>query len=231
MRLLVVAALPEEGRAIAGDGLLEKDRIGPFEALVSTDEDLECEVIVSGIGAVASAVATSTALALRDPYDFVISAGIAGGFRTHGVVLTELIVADEIIYVDYVHPPDVEVLGVEPTAWTPTVFPTAQSFVSVVRDATHARRGAVLTVTAMTDSNEGESLLTEKYPLAIGEAMEGAGVAAAAWKWNVPCGEVRTISNFVGQIFGEWEMEPALERLKSGFVDLKRFLTGRAAPP
>ena len=227
MRLLVVAALAEEGRAIAGDGLLEKDRIGPFEALVSTDEDLECEVIVSGIGVVASAVATSTALALRDPYDFVISAGIAGGFRTHGVVLTELIVADEIVYVDYVHPPNVEVLGVEPTAWTPTVFPTAQSFVSVVRDATHARRGAVLTVTAMTDSNEGESLLTEKYPLAIGEAMEGAGVAAAAWKWNVPCGEVRTISNFVGQIFGEWEMEPALDRLKASFVDLKRSLVGK----
>jgi futalosine hydrolase len=83
----------------------------------------------------------------------------------------------------------------------------------------------------MTDSNEGESLLTEKYPLAIGEAMEGAGVAAAAWKWNVACGEVRTISNFVGQSFGEWEMDPALERLKSGFVDLKRFLTGRAALP
>ena len=105
-----------------GDGPLERDRIGPFEALVSTYDDLECEVIVSGIGAVASAVATSTALALRDPYDLVISAGIAGGYRTHGVVLTELIVADEIIYVDYVHPPDVEVLGVEPTAWTPTVF-------------------------------------------------------------------------------------------------------------
>ena len=97
MRLLVVAALAEEGRAILGDGPLERDRIGPFEALVSTYDDLECEVIVSGIGAVASAVATSTALALRDPYDLVISAGIAGGYRTHGVVLTELIVADEII--------------------------------------------------------------------------------------------------------------------------------------
>jgi futalosine hydrolase len=231
MRVLVVVALVEEGQAILGDGPLERVRIGPFEALVSTDEDLECEVVVSGIGAVASAAATSTALALRDPFDLVISAGIGGGFRTSGVELSELIVAHEIVYVDYVRPPDVEVLGVEPTAWTPTVFPAAESFVSVVRDATHARHGAILTITAMTDSRERESWLAKQYPSALAEAMEGAGVAFAAWRWKVPCGEVRTISNFVGQIFGEWEKESALERLKSGFVDLKRSLTRREALP
>jgi futalosine hydrolase len=225
---LVVVALTEEGQAVLGDGQLEQHRIGPFEAL-ATDKEPECDVVVSGIGGVASAAATSTALALRDPYDFVISAGIGGGFRSHGVELTELIVADEIVYVDYVRPLDDEVLGVEPAAWTPTVFPVAESFVSVVRDATDARRGAVLTVTAMTDSQERESLLAKQYPSAIAEAMEGAGVAFAAWRWNVPCGEVRTISNFVGETFGEWEMEPSLERLKSGFVDLKRSLAGRDA--
>jgi futalosine hydrolase len=231
MRLLVVVALIEEGRAILGDGPSERDHIGPFDVLVSTDDDVECEVVVSGIGAVASSAATSTALALRDPYDLVISAGIGGGFRTHGVELTEFIVADEIVYADYVCPPDVEVLGVEPTAWTPTVFPVPESFVSAVRDATHARRGTVLTITAMTDSHERESWLAEKYPSAIAEAMEGAGVAFAAWKCNVPCGEVRTISNFVGQVFGEWQKEPALERLKSCFVDLKRSFLGREALP
>jgi futalosine hydrolase len=228
---LVVAALVDEAQAILGDGPLDRNRIGPFEALVSTDEDLECEVVVSGIGAVASAAATSTALVLRDPYDLVISAGIGGGFRTHGVELGELVVADEIFYVDYVRPPDVEVLGVEPTAWTPTVFPAPDSFVSAVRDATHARRGAVLTITAMTDSHERESWLAKQYPSAIAEAMEGAGVAFAAWRWNVPCGEVRTISNFVGQVFGEWEKESALERLKSGFSDLRRSFSGREALP
>jgi futalosine hydrolase len=231
MRLLVVVALAEEGQAVLGDGPFETDRIGPFEALVSADEDLECEVVVSGIGAVASAAATSTALALRDPYDLVVSAGISGGFRTHGVELTEFIVADEIVYVDYVRPQDDEVFGVEPTAWTPTVFPAAEWFVSVVRDATHARRGAVLTATAMADSHERERLLAKQYPSAIAEAMEGAGVAFAAWRWSIPCGEVRTISNFVGQISGGWETEPALERLKSGFVDVKRSLTGREALP
>jgi futalosine hydrolase len=231
MRLLVVVALVEEGQAILGDGRSERHPIGPFEALVSTDEDLECEVVVSGIGAVASAAATSTALALRGPYDLVISAGIGGGFRTHGVGLTELIVADEIVYADYVRPPNVEVLGVEPTAWTPTVFPAPESFISAVCDATHSRRGTVLTITAMTDSHDRESWLAKQYPSAIAEAMEGAGVAFVAWRWNVPCGEVRTISNFVGQVFGEWEKESALERLKSGFVDLRRSFSGREALP
>jgi futalosine hydrolase len=138
-------------------------------------------------------------------------------------------VADEIVYVDYVHPPDDEDLGVDPTAWTPTVFPAAKSFVSVVGEATHARHGAVLTVTAMSDSHERQSLLATQYPSAVAEAMEGAGVAFAAWRWNVPCGEVRTISNFVGQNFSGWETEAALERLKSSFVDLKESLMQKEA--
>jgi len=229
MKLLVVAALAEESRAILGDAPWERDRIGPFEALVSSTDGLGCDVVVSGIGSVASAAATSTALALRGPNDCVVSAGIGGGFGTHGVELTELIVADEIVYVDYVHPPDDEVLGVDPTAWTPTVFPAAESFVWVVREATHARHGAVLTVTAMSDSHERQSLLATQYPSAVAEAMEGAGVAFAAWRWNVPCGEVRTISNFVGQNFSGWETEAALERLKSSFVDLKESLMQKEA--
>jgi futalosine hydrolase len=229
MRLLVVVAIAEEGQAILGDGPWESERTGPYEVLVTTHEDLQYEVVVSGIGAMASAAATSTAFALRGPYDLVISAGIGGGFRTHGVELDELMVADEIVNVDYVHPPDVEVLGVDPAAWTPIVFPAAESFVSAARDAAHARHGAILTVTAMTDSHERESSLAKQYPSALAEAMEGAGVAVAAWRWNVPCGEVRTVSNFLGQIFGEWEMERALERLKSCFLDLKRSLAGRGS--
>jgi futalosine hydrolase len=231
MKLLVVAALAEESHAILGDAPRERDRIGPFEAFMSSTDDLDCDVVVSGIGSVASAAATSTALALRGPYDFVISAGIGGGFDSHGVELTELIVADEIVYVDYVRPPDAENLGVDPSAWTPTVFPAAESFVSLVRETTHARCGAILTVTAMTDSHERQALLATHHPSAVAEAMEGAGVAFAAWRWNVPCGEVRTVSNFLGQEFSGWEMEAALERLTSSFVALKGSLTGRKALP
>jgi futalosine hydrolase len=231
MKLLVVAALAEEGQAILGDAPWQRDRVGPFDALASSTEDVGCDVVVSGIGSVASSAATSTALALRGPYDFVISAGIGGGFASHGVELTELIVADEIVYVDYVRPPEDEDLGVDPIAWPPTVFPPAESLLSVVREATHARRGAILTVTAMTDSHERQSMLATDYPSAVGEAMEGAGVAFAAWRWNVPFGEMRTISNFVGQDFSGWETEAALERLKSSFVDLRRYLVGREALP
>jgi futalosine hydrolase len=231
MKLLVVAALAEESRAILGDAPWERDRIGPFEALVGSTGDLGCDIVVSGIGSVASAAATSTALALRGPYDFVISAGIGGGFDAHGVELTELIVADEIVNVDYVRPPEDQDLGVDPTAWTPIVFPAAESFVSLVHETADARRGAVLTVTTMTDSHERQSSLAMHYPSAVAEAMEGAGVAFAAWKWDVPFGEVRTISNFVGQDFSGWETEAALERLKSSFVDLRRSLSGREALP
>jgi futalosine hydrolase len=56
--------------------------------------------------------------------------------------------------------------------------------------------------------------LGRRFPDAVAEGMEGAGVAAAAARRGVPFGEIRAISNRVGPRDRDaWQIPLALERL------------------
>lgn len=59
------------------------------------------------------------------------------------------------------------------------------------------------------------SIISSVVPIsAIGEAMEGVGVALAAKRWGMPFAELRTISNLVGRYEPKsWSKEKALDRL------------------
>lgn len=52
------------------------------------------------------------------------------------------------------------------------------------------------------------------------ENMEGAALFALAQAEGIRCGEIRAISNYVGEERGEWNIELALERLADTIVNL-----------
>ena len=52
------------------------------------------------------------------------------------------------------------------------------------------------------------------------ENMEGAALFALALAEGIKCGEIRAISNFVGEERGEWNIELALERLTDTIANL-----------
>jgi futalosine hydrolase len=54
--------------------------------------------------------------------------------------------------------------------------------------------------------------LHARHPAAVAEAMEGYGIACAAVAFGIPCHELRTISNEVGDRSG-WDAAGALETL------------------
>ena len=53
------------------------------------------------------------------------------------------------------------------------------------------------------------------------ENMEGAALFAMAQSEGVRCGEIRTISNYVGEERKDWNIELALERLTDAIINLK----------
>ena len=74
--------------------------------------------------------------------------------------------------------------------------------------------GTILTVTCATGTDERAAELTRRYPEAVGEAMEGYGVAAAAALFDLPFAEIRAVSNFIGRREREaWRIGPALAAL------------------
>jgi futalosine hydrolase len=165
-------------------------------------------VLSGGIGPAASAAATSAALATGG-YDLVVCAGIAGGFAPLGV--GDIAVASTIAFADLgADSPD----GFASIPSAPDRYDVAPRLCVELADRTGGHLGTILTVATVTGTAEGADALLGRYPDAVAEAMEGAGVAAAAVRHGVPFAEVRAISNAVGpRDRAAWRIPDALTAL------------------
>jgi len=205
-RILIVTAVEAE-RAAVERGL-------SAEALAVTT------LLVGGVGAAAVAAATAATLA-SSPHevDIVVSAGIGGVFAKVGGI-GDLLVAERIIAAD---------LGAD----GPEGFQSVQElgFGTAVYEASpldglkaeadgnggaglNVVRGDLLTVNTATGTAERAAWLRERHPAAVGEAMEGYGVAVAAARFGLPVAEVRAVSNLIGpRDRAAWRIGEALAAL------------------
>lgn len=175
-------------------------------------------VLVGGVGPAAAAAATSAALAVAahegTPYDVVISAGIGGGFTP--LVAGDLAVASAIVFAD---------LGAETAAGFRPIsalgfgidrYEVDPTLAVQLAEVTGGHLGAILTVATVTGTAATADALSEHHPDAVAEAMEGAGVAAAAVQHGVAFAEIRAISNLVGPRDRDaWQIPAALAALGS----------------
>ncbi|AWN21832.1 futalosine hydrolase [Deinococcus irradiatisoli] len=182
-------------------------------------------VVVSGVGAVAAALATQAALG-GARFDLAISAGIGGAFPGSGLEVGEVAVASEIVQAD---------LG----AWDGPQFLPLDALSLEVAPGNAGRFagwplapslglpcGPFVTVSSVTGSAEGAAELRRRVPGALIEGMEGAGVAHAALLAGVPVTEVRGVSNPVGpRDRAAWRIGEALAALDVG---LRRVLDALA---
>ena len=199
---------------------------GPVEVLLPGGYTLQrcgpVDVLAAGVGPAAAAAGTATALAVAEqPYALVVSAGIAGGFAPVAPLGCALVAA-AIVAAD---------LGAD----TPDGFATVTElgFGRVRHDTAHAalvadvlRRGGqpaalgpVLTVSTVTGTAARAAELADRHPGAVGEAMEGFGVAEAAAGHGVPVLELRTVSNAVGpRDRAGWRIGEAFAALELSFA-------------
>jgi futalosine hydrolase len=154
-------------------------------------------VISSGVGPVAAAAATAAALA-REPIDLVISvyaalgAASAGGF----LPISALGYGDERYAID-------------------------PMLVKELTERTGGRAGTILTVSTVTGTAATTRAMSSRFPDALAEAMEGAGVAEAARQYDVPYAEVRCISNLVGpRDRMAWRVPEALDALSEAMASI-----------
>lgn len=184
--------------------------------------DLNARVVVSGVGVVAAALATARALAEQEAR-LVISAGIGGAYPASGLRSGDLAVSAEIVQADLgawdgERFLDFGELGLSILPDSPHAgrFATWASAPEVARRA-EAHLGPMLTLNSVTGSAQSAAALERRFPGALTEGMEGAGVAHAALLAGVPVLEVRGVSNAVGpRDRASWRIPQALAATRRG---------------
>ncbi|MEO6712586.1 MAG: futalosine hydrolase [Mycobacteriales bacterium] len=217
-RIAVVTAVPRERDAVAaGVGVCERRRAGPYETIGGVVRgDAELVVLAAGVGP-AAAAAAAMAIALGG-VDVLFSAGVAGGFA-HRSDVGDLVVATAVVAADLgANSPDgfldLSALGFGAATYAVDEAASAHTAERLAAQGVAARRGAVLTVSAATGTDERALELASRHDAAA-EAMEGAGVAHVASLLGIPLVELRAISNVVGRRdLDAWEVPRALAALE-----------------
>jgi futalosine hydrolase len=231
VRVLIVTAVPAERDAVAsGLGGAEPVPLPSGQTGYALhraharhgEAPLVADVLAAGVGPAAAAAGTATALtaasAAGEPYDAVVSAGIAGGFGQPpgGTVVATSIVAADLGAATPAGFASVTELGFGTVEHRPP-----EQLVRAAAEAAGAAAGAVLTVSTVTGSAERAEELTARHPDAAAEAMEGFGVAEAAAAHGVTVLELRTVSNPCGpRDRDSWRIEEALTALGGGCAAL-----------
>ncbi|RED55472.1 futalosine hydrolase [Cohnella lupini] len=195
--------------------------------------DSRFEVLTAGVGPVAAAVSTATALTTAPQgvrYDLVVSAGIAGGFADQAAIGT-IVVASDVVAADLgAETPD-GFAGVDKLGFGSNRIPVERLLSSKLADALNlagitVRFGPVLTLSTVTGTAASAVELAERVPGAAAEAMEGFGVAAAAQSRGIPFMEIRAISNAVGpRDRSAWRIGDALDALEAACTHLPEVLS------
>jgi futalosine hydrolase len=202
-RILIMTSVPAERDAVLR-GIGNVDRI---------------DVQLAGVGPVSAAVQTMKRLS-QQPYDLVISMGIAGGFV--GKAETgSLVIAKTILSADLGAESPKGFISLDELGFgSSTRVPLDAELVSAVLSAAVEAHlpvcsGTVLTLSTVTGTKETALRLLESEPDAVAEAMEGYGVAIAAQEFGVPVLEVRAVSNPIGpRDRSAWRIKEALDTLE-----------------
>jgi futalosine hydrolase len=218
-RILVVTAVVAEADAVlAGLGPTAPAEVGPYRGRSAKTAAGEVVVVAGGVGPASAAACAGAAILIERP-DVVLSAGVAGGFGGRAAI-GDVVVADVVVHADLgAESPD-GFRSIADLGLGKATVRLDERVTAVAAARTGAVVGAVLTVSTVTGSDERAAELADRHR-PVAEAMEGAGVLAAARAHGLPFGEIRAVSNRVGRRDrAAWDLPAALEALRGAFARL-----------
>jgi futalosine hydrolase len=180
--------------------------------------DPRLDVVSVGVGPAAAAAGAARLLSLAEAqgtaYHGIVSVGIAGGFPDQ-IEPGGVVIADRSVYADLGAQAAEGFLAIDELGFGSAVHAVDETLTELLRAALPgALVGSVLTVSTVTGTADRATELRERWPDAVAETMEGAGVAAAARACGVAYAELRAISNPIGPRDREsWQIGRALAAL------------------
>jgi futalosine hydrolase len=169
-------------------------------------------VVVSGVGRVNAAAATTAALLEEGPFHGVLSVGIAGALPGSMLAPGEVVVATACVYMEEgLRTPDgfqdMASMGFPLGDFEGNRVPVEPA---LTRFLAGPRHDGVIATVATCSGTDALAHEVEARTGAIAEAMEGAAVVHAALRLGLPGGEIRVISNTTGDRGRQqWDMARA----------------------
>lgn len=211
--LVVTAATAERDAVVAGrcPAIGMVDGIEVHRAITGAGM---IDTIAGGVGPAAAAVATGCAV--RNGYDLVVSAGVAGGFPAAEV--GSVIIAHAVVHADLGAQTPTGFASMADLGWGPIRFELDPTLTATLAQRTGGVVGSILSVSTVTGTQARADELRAAHPDAVGEAMEGVGSYLASARAGVAFAEVRAVSNRVGPRDRDaWRIGEALAALTAAF--------------
>lgn len=177
------------------------------------------EFLITGVGMTATAFQLGRKLSETKDFDLIINAGIAGSFD-YGIPLGTVIhiVEDRIVELG------VEIeegfISIEELGFGKSIFKGKQ----VENKKNHPAIADLpqlnaITVNTVHGKTSSISTLKKNYPNIQIESMEGAAVFFAAEHFNLPCIQIRSLSNYVeSRNKDNWNIPLAIHNLNSWLI-------------
>lgn len=210
MKILVVVATEPE--------------IKGLKALLPSESLSSVEFLITGVGMVNTTFELTKAL-LSSKYDYVINIGIAGSFdRT--IALGEVVWVRKELFSEMGAEDGDDFLSlIQLGLQTHDDFPfewgeLKSPMLPEINTLAHLKQVRGITVNKV-HGNEANILKTNMQFSPQVESMEGAAVFYVALKMNVPCIQIRSISNYVERRNrSAWQIPLALENLNKQAISL-----------
>ena len=169
--------------------------------------------LVGGVGMVSTTIAVSKALHSK-PYDLVINAGIAGSFNRSLKIGDVVEVSEDFIS---------EIGAQEGNRFlTPEEMNLEMQYKVQMPSRTHLKSVRGITVNTVHGDDLSIMKIVHRLNPQI-ESMEGAACMLACLDANVPCVQIRSISNFVEKRNkSNWDIGKAIENLNK---ELNHFIS------
>jgi futalosine hydrolase len=200
MRILVVAATGEEVGSLKSEVKSQESRVKSQdlenEAQDSGLKTLDFELLITGIGMVATAFALGKHLALNS-YDLVVNLGIAGSFD-RDIALGDVLEITEDTFAELGAEDDNEFLSIDKMGFGEGAFypSTKLSNLYNLFNTFNLKTARAITVNTVHGNEASIKKVTERLKPQL-ESMEGAAFFYACREMNVPCMQIRAVSNYI----------------------------------
>lgn len=230
MRILIVAATREEVRDLIYDlgftvydfkkdkesaGLLNRDEI-----VNRKSEIVNISILITGVGMVATAFAIGRHLATNQ-YDLAVNLGIAGSFD-RDIDLGEVVEIKEDTFSELGAEDDADFLPIDKLGFGTGTFYPGKSLNELDGNRFNLKQVRAITVNTVHGNEGSIKKIAERLNPQL-ESMEGAAFFYACKQFDIPCIQIRAVSNYVEKRNRDnWKIGLAIKNLNTFATDFLR---------